>query len=449
MASVIDDPNGRRRVMFVAPDGKRKAVRLGKVDRRAAESFARRVELILSATITKTAIDADTARWVAELPDAAYAKLAAVGLATARGAAQLGPWLDGFLAERTDLKPATVRLYRKTRRALLDHFAASQDMRTITREQASAWHAALVARGLANATVRTHVVVARLFLNAAVTRELVARNPFDHLVGGSTPTKNERYLSPADAGKVLDELPAGDARTMFALCRYAGLRCPSETHNLRWSDIDWLRGRMNVRSPKTERHAGHEQRPVPITPALLPFLREAFDAAEPGQVHVLASRGSETTQRDRIAAAVTRAGVEPWADMYRILRSSCEREWAMTFPQYAVSKWIGHSIAVSGKHYAHHVPDELFDKAAHNQAQLAQETVGNQRNSIRQPIAAAVANSDDFLQFPGSSAECKPLSAKDLGNRCSPRDPGRKTGRAAARSAGRPRGSGEAGLGWR
>ena len=36
----------------------------------------------------------------------------------------------------------------------------------------------------------------------------------------------------------------------------------------------------------------------------------------------------------------------------------------MTFPQYAVSKWIGHSIAISGKHYANAVPDELFDRAA-------------------------------------------------------------------------------------
>jgi hypothetical protein len=36
----------------------------------------------------------------------------------------------------------------------------------------------------------------------------------------------------------------------------------------------------------------------------------------------------------------------------------------MSFPQYAVSKWIGHSITVSGRHYANAVPDELFDRAA-------------------------------------------------------------------------------------
>lgn len=36
----------------------------------------------------------------------------------------------------------------------------------------------------------------------------------------------------------------------------------------------------------------------------------------------------------------------------------------MRFPQFAVSKRIGHSIIVSGRHDANAVPDELFDKAA-------------------------------------------------------------------------------------
>jgi len=41
----------------------------------------------------------------------------------------------------------------------------------------------------------------------------------------------------------------------------------------------------------------------------------------------------------------------------------------VTHPQIAVSKRMEHNIQVSGKHYANHVPDELFDKAAQNQAQ--------------------------------------------------------------------------------
>jgi len=59
-----------------------------------------------------------------------------------------------------------------------------------------------------------------------------------------------------------------------------------------------------------------------------------------------------------------RAGVDQGQRLWQTLRSSCEREWATAFPQYAVSKWIGHSITVSGRHYASAVVDELFDRAA-------------------------------------------------------------------------------------
>ena len=44
MASISNDPNGRRRILFVATDGSRKTVRLGKCDRKSAESICRHVE---------------------------------------------------------------------------------------------------------------------------------------------------------------------------------------------------------------------------------------------------------------------------------------------------------------------------------------------------------------------------------------------------------------------
>ena len=59
-----------------------------------------------------------------------------------------------------------------------------------------------------------------------------------------------------------------------------------------------------------------------------------------------------------------RAGLDEWPKLWQTLRASCEIEWAQTHPQFAVSKWIGHSIHVSGKHYANGVPDELFNRAA-------------------------------------------------------------------------------------
>ncbi len=80
MASISRDPNGRKRILFVAPDGKRKTIRLGKMSIRAAEAVKFRIEHLLAGKITGNAVEADTAAWVASLETAMAGKLAAVGL---------------------------------------------------------------------------------------------------------------------------------------------------------------------------------------------------------------------------------------------------------------------------------------------------------------------------------------------------------------------------------
>ena len=78
-----------------------------------------------------------------------------------------------------------------------------------------------------------------------------------------------------------------------------------------------------------------------------------------------------------------------------------EIEWAQRFPQFAVSRWLGHSILVSGKHYANSVPDEFFERAmggahaAQNAAQLAAEVSGSDTNGeteLGEPIGASAGD---------------------------------------------------------
>ena len=45
------------------------------------------------------------------------------------------------------------------------------------------------------------------------------------------------------------------------------------------------------------------------------------------------------------------------------MRRNCETDWAQVYPQYVVSRWIGHGIEVSARHYLQ-VPEELYEKAA-------------------------------------------------------------------------------------
>lgn len=77
----------------------------------------------------------------------------------------------------------------------------------------------------------------------------------------------------------------------------------------------------------------------------------------------------------------------------------------MTFPQFAVSRWIGHSITISGKHYANAVPDELFERAAkatacaQRQAQRkASDGAGKERKQANGAEGAEARNSAANLQ---------------------------------------------------
>ncbi|MBX3363127.1 MAG: site-specific integrase [Phycisphaeraceae bacterium] len=150
---------------------------------------------------------------------------------------------------------------------------------------------------------------------------------------------------------------------MVAVARYAGLRIPSESQRLTWADVDFERARLTVHSPKTERWEGHDQRVVPITPKLMTLLRDRFETMPEGEAPLVTIGGKGAVIRP-VRKIWARAGVEPWDRLWQTLRSSCEKEWAMTHPQFAVSRWIGHSITISGRHYANAVPDELFERVS-------------------------------------------------------------------------------------
>ena len=95
MASIANDPNGRRRILFVAPDESRKAIRLGKCDRKSAEAIARHVETLLAAKIGGQPVGRETAVWLTTIGNALQKKLAAVGLVESVERVALGPQGDG------------------------------------------------------------------------------------------------------------------------------------------------------------------------------------------------------------------------------------------------------------------------------------------------------------------------------------------------------------------
>ncbi len=193
MASIGKESNGRRRILFVAPDGKRKTIRLGKMPQRAAEAIKVKVENLVGSAVSGCGWDNETARWVAELDDTLANRLAAVGLIQGRERATLKAFIEGYIKTRSDVKPATITNWGHTRRNLVEFFGANKPLRDVTRGDADEWRLSLIAVGLSDNTVRKRCSNAKQFFNAALRKRLIQFNPFSDLKSASTSNRKRDY----------------------------------------------------------------------------------------------------------------------------------------------------------------------------------------------------------------------------------------------------------------
>jgi len=409
MASITKDPNGRKRIQYFNHAGERKTLRLGKASMAQAGEVKRRVELLVAAKINGTAPDVDTSNWLASIGDDLHEKLAEHDLVAPRTRVAV-PTLDAFIGDyisrRTDVKAATVTWYKQTRRCLVAFFGADRRLDEITAGDAKDFRRWLTrpkkkdgtgGQGLGENTARKRCAVAKLMFADAVDRELIQRNPFGKMesltVGAST--GRDYFVSRDEADKVLTACPDSEWKLIFALSRYGGLRCPSEHLELRWGDVDFDRGRITVRSPKTEHHEGKGERVIPLFPELRPHLQAVLDELladfDPKlnrlseQPVIRNRRATNANLRTHFCRILRRAGLSPWPKIFQNLRSTRATELAAQFPAHVAAEWMGHSTVVADKHYWR-VTDADFDRASQNPPQYTAELAGTAVNTAEQEI---------------------------------------------------------------
>lgn len=208
-------------------------------------------------------------------------------------------------------------------------------------------------------------------------RRLIPANPFADLrTPASLPDDRKAYVTVADTERLL-AVANPTWRTIIALCRFAGLRCPSEVFRLKWSDVNFATGRMTIPNVKTAGQTGKNYRVCPLFPPLRPHLEDAYEIAEPGTEYVVSgpmadnirakmdgpNGSNDANTRTTFLKLIKRAGLTPWPRLFHTLRASCETDLLERFPISAVTEWLGHSAAVALKHYTR-VPDHLFALAA-------------------------------------------------------------------------------------
>ena len=210
---------------------------------------------------------------------------------------------------------------------------------------------------LSEASVRTETRNIKGLFKFAVKQRYIRTNPFDDLPSASIAAEKDRDITPEEVQRLIDNCPGWQWRTFVGLMFYLGLRAPSETHSLKWSDIDWDRRKITIDAPKTG------IRVAPIRPELMTLLDEAFEAAEEGAVTIL--EGFPKNNRHRQMHKIIRlAKVEPWSDLFQHARRCCRTRFLTEgHPPHAVSRWMGHGQAVGDKHYSM-VSEESFDRVS-------------------------------------------------------------------------------------
>ncbi len=369
MASLSKTRSGTRRILYVDPrDQRRRTLWLGKCSQRVAVAVKVKVEHLLNSVGMNAPLDNDVVQWVNGIGDELHEKLANAGLVQPRVTVRLDQFLNEYVeARKADIKPQTIVHWGHTLKNLRAFFDPEIPLRDVTEEDAMAFKAFLVEQGLAEATVRRRIGLARQFFNAAMKQKLITENPFKQdalptAVGGNS--ARQFFVTRAMTEQILEACPDAEWRLLVALARFGGLRTPSESLRLRWQDIDWERSRFTVTSPKTEHHSGHENRIIPLFPELAEPFQQCFEAAPEGAEYCITRyRVKNLNLRTHFNRIIKRAGLKPWPRLWQNLRSSRQSELCEQFPEYVVCAWIGNSKAVAREHYLQILP-EHFERAA-------------------------------------------------------------------------------------
>lgn len=181
----------------------------------------------------------------------------------------------------------------------------------ITSAMIEDWLAAL---GLSAQSVNNYRAVLRAFFQHAVKRDYIAQNPVARIEKVKVKDKPPEIFTPKELAAVLNAATE-DTLPVIAIGAFAGLRM-AEILRLEWSEIDLVRGYIEVKAAKAKTA---RRRLVTIQPNLLAWLRpyaartgyvwSPRRGLKPGQE---AKPGGESSWRMCIAPVIKAAGLSKW-----------------------------------------------------------------------------------------------------------------------------------------
>lgn len=342
---------------------KREVISLGSYSEAEADEARQHIECLLDAKDRNQLPPRKTRLWVDGIAEELHERLAVLGLLEPRSIVKaertLIAYLRAYVEDRTDWKKP--ENYKQAIDKLESYLKRDVPLGALKQSDVERWHRWMLhTLKLSPNTSGQNVKRCRQIMAQALSDGLIEQNPFRgvRIDLKSDKTKN-RFIDSATTKAVLDACPNQEWRVIFALARYGGLRTPSESLNLKWSDINWERDRFKVRSSKTARY-GKGERIVPLWPELRAELDALFAIVGPGSKVPLdspvvarnRSTATEKNLRTQLHRIADSAGVERWPKPFMALRASRRTELERAgVRNYVLNEWFGHSGAIAEEHY--------------------------------------------------------------------------------------------------
>lgn len=348
---------------------KRVKISLGAVKESIAVQAGIHLDSLVQAYQYQTDLPPAVVDWLSKLPDDVYEKIVAAGLVAERiptEAYELGNYLSNYHSLHAadgsrggGWAKSTAIKRQQSIDDLVRYFGAEVCLNQVTNDDARRWLHWLTSappegRGLAQATASKKVKDARQFFEHAQDENLIDRNPFRKLKPPRQDNPNRlHYVDLECFHQVLEKIQDPEFRLVVALGRFAGFRIPSETQAMLWSDINFEKKMMRVRSEKKAADPNGGHRPCPIFEELMPFFDNLNNQQIKQEAKVLTnlSLRKNTNLRTAFQRHIKNAGVKPWPRLFQNLRASALTDLAERHPLPQVCKWLGNSTRVAERHY--------------------------------------------------------------------------------------------------
>ena len=330
-----------------------KTLSLGsKYSRRQAEEILIYIEKIVNLIETGGVPDKKTLIWVESMPPDLRERFERAGLVEKSKKVTVKELWELFQKDwEYGRKESTLRTYITIKKRFLRYFDEDVDPNEIIKEDCVEWLNTLEME-YADASLAGCIQRCTTVFRWAVENGYVQRNPFIGIPRRSFVNPKKRQYIPIDWYKrLLDACPSQSWRTLLAFCRIGGLRNPSETQGIKWTDVNWAESVIKVTSPKTEHHRGKDSRNVPLFPELREELERQFEDAKPGGIPYVIERDLFHNQRKKFEMIIFQAGLQQWPDLFQNLRRSRDNELSSQFPAYISAEWMGHSPAIARTYY--------------------------------------------------------------------------------------------------